>query len=246
MEIYHSFLNSMGSNAFIDLHIYHCDESLFLNLLSKYANTYDYYAIMPHFKTEDHQHTYTTEAVTQALNKIPKNKLVLLDNDQIPIKNNIITVYQDFEKDIYHALINGIEKISKYKKIILIYPKKAIYPYPKHIKNGFMKFCVEHNLDFDILDKVYNDMILLKGDLFITIEDDDLINLIEQVRDKELVLGNDIGIISYNDTPLKALLGITVISTNFKIMGAITAHMLLNNENGQYKVPFSFIDRNSL
>ena len=89
-------------------------------------------------------------------------------------------------------------------------------------------------------------MILLKGDLFITIEDDDLINLIEQVRDKELVLGNDIGIISYNDTPLKALLGITVISTNFKIMGAITAHMLLNNENGQYKVPFSFIDRNSL
>tara|TARA_R110000868_G_scaffold375365_4_gene639871 strand:- start:4166 stop:4495 length:330 start_codon:yes stop_codon:yes gene_type:complete len=109
-----------------------------------------------------------------------------------------------------------------------------------------MKFCIEQNLDFDILDKVYNDMILLKGDLFITIDEDDLVNLIEQIRDKEFVLGTDIGIISYNDTPLKALLGITVISTDFKIMGETTSRMIINNEKGKYKVPFNFIDRNSV
>ena len=219
MEIYHSFINSIGPNSYVDLHIYHCDESLFLNLLNKHKKAYDYYIIMPHFKTEDFQHTSTTVAVSQALNKIPKEKLVIMDNIKIPIEDNRITVYEDYETDIYEALKSGIEKISKYKKIILIYPKKAVYPYPKRIKHGFMKFCVEHNLDFDILDKVYNDMVLLKGDLFITIEEDDLINLIEQIRDKEFILGKDIGVISYNDTPLKALLGITVISTDFKIMG---------------------------
>ncbi len=246
MEIYYSFINSIGPNSYTDLHIYHCDESLFLNLLSKHKKAYDYYIIMPHFKTEDLEHTSTTDAVSLALTKIPKNKLIILDNKNIPVKNNIITVYEDYENDIYNALKTGIKKISKYKKIILIYPKNTIYPYPKRIKNGFIKFCVEHNLDFDIIDKVYNDMVLLKGDLFISIEEDDLVRLIEQIRDKEFDLGNDIGIISYNDTPLKALLGITVISTDFKIMGETTSTMILNSERGKYKVPFHFIDRNSL
>ena len=246
MEIYHSFMNSIGPNTYIDLHIYHCDESLFLNLLNKHKKAYDYYIIMPHFKTEDFQHTSTTVAVSQALNKIPKNKLVILDNKKIPIENNIITVYEDYENDIYNALKHGLKKISKYKKIILIYPNKSVYPYPKRIKHGFMKFCVEQNLEFDILDKVYKDMILLKGDLFITIDEDDLIILIEQVRDKEFVIGHDIGIISYNDTPLKALLGISVISTDFKLMGETTSSMILNKKKGKYKVPFNFIERDSL
>lgn len=246
MEIYHSFLNSIGPNAYVDLHIYHCDESLFLNLLSKHKKAYDFYVIMPHFRTEDNQHTSTTVAVSQAINKIPKDKLVILDNKKIPIQDNIITVYEDYEKDIYNALESGLDKIIKYKKIFLIYPKKTIYPYPKRIKHGFMKFCVAHHLDFDILDQVYKDMVILKGDLFITIEEDDLVNLIEQVREKEFALGNDIGIISYNNTPLKALLGITVISTDFKIMGETTSRMILNNEKGKYKVPFNFIDRNSV
>jgi DNA-binding transcriptional regulator YhcF (GntR family) len=246
MEIYHSFLNSIGPNAYIDLHIYHCDESLFLNLLSKHEKAYDYYVIMPHFKTENSEYTSTTVAVTQAMNKIPKNKLIILDNKQIPIEDNIITVYEDFENDIYNALKKGIKKISRYKKIILIYPEKAVYPYPKRIKRGFMRFCAKYNLDFDILNRVYDDMILLQGDLFITIEEDDLINLLEQLREKEFVLGNDMGIISYNDTPLKALLGITVISTDFRIMGETTAGMILNNEKGVYKVPFNFIERKSV
>ncbi|WP_158837376.1 GntR family transcriptional regulator [Polaribacter sp. L3A8] len=246
METYYSFLNSMGPNSFVDLHIYHCDESLFLNLLSKHKKAYDYYVIMPHFKTKDNEHASTTVAVSEAISKIPKNKLIIMDNGKVPIDDNIITVYEDYENDIYNALNEGLEKISKYKKLILIYPQKTIYPYPKRIKHGFKKFCIEHNFDFDIIDKVYNDMVLINGDLFITIEEDDLVQLIDQIREKEFTLGNNMGIISYNDTPLKALLGITVISTNFKKMGEITSQMILNKEKGKIKVPFKFINRNSL
>ena len=89
-------------------------------------------------------------------------------------------------------------------------------------------------------------MILKKGDLFITIEESDLVNLVKQVREDEFKLGSEIGIISYNDTPLKELLGITVISTDFKVMGETTAKMILNKETGKVKVPFNFIDRESL
>ncbi|SEQ79572.1 regulatory protein, gntR family [Hyunsoonleella jejuensis] len=246
MDTYYSFLNSIGPNSYVDLQIYHCDESLFLNLINKHKKMYDYYVIMPHFKTKNSEYTSTTVAATQAINKIPKSKLIILDNKQIPIEDNIITVYEDYEKDIYNALKKGVKKISQYKKIILIYPEKAVYPYPKRIKRGFMRFCAKYNLDFDILDRVYDDMVLFKKDLFITIEEDDLISLLEQLRQKEFILGNDIGVISYNDTPLKALLGITVITTNFKIMGEVTSRMILNKEKGTYKVPFSFIDRESV
>ena len=72
------------------------------------------------------------------------------------------------------------------------------------------------------------------------------VNLVKQVREKRLRLGKDIGIISYNDTPLKELLGITVISTDFKVMGETAADMILANKKDQVRNVFRFMDRNSV
>ncbi|WP_111307257.1 GntR family transcriptional regulator [Confluentibacter sediminis] len=246
MRTYNSFIDSIGANSHTDLHIYHCDESLFLNLLEKHKSAYDYYVIMPHFKTDDLRHISFTDNVLKVLNKMPKEKLIILDNNKPGVEGKIVEIYQDFENDIYSALKKGLLKIKKYKKLFLAYPQKAIYPYPRRILHGFRKFCVEHSIDFEILEHIYDDIILKKGDLFITIEESDLVNLVKQIREDEFVLGEDIGVISYNDTPLKELLGITVISTNFKMMGEITARMILHKEKGKVKVDFEFIDRNSL
>jgi DNA-binding transcriptional regulator YhcF (GntR family) len=247
MKTYNAFINTIGANAHTDLHIYHCNESLFLNLLDKFEGAYDYYVIATHFKTDNLKHVSYTPEVSKAIEKIPKEKLVIMDNIKLDMDGEIIKIYQDFENDIYNALTEGLPKIQKYKKLILVYPEKAIYPYPRRILHGFRKFCVENNVNFEILSEVYDDMVLRKGDLFITIEESDLVNLVKQIRDeKEYTLGKDIGIISYNDTPLKELLGITVISTDFNIMGETAASMILNNEKGEIKVPFNFIDRNSI
>ena len=246
MRIYNSFINTIGGNSHTDLHIYHCDNTLFVNLLEKNINAYDYYVIMPHFKTDDLKHiSYTDEAI-KAINMIPKNKLVLMDNNKLEIEGDFIEIYQDFENDIYNALKEGLPKISRYGKLILVYPENAVYPYPRRILHGFRKFCVEHKIDFEILDEIFDDIILKKGDLFITIEENDLVSLVNQIRDKEFILGVEIGVISYNDTPLKELLGITVISTDFKVMGETASRMILNKEKGKIKNPFNFIDRNSI
>lgn len=246
LRTYNYFIDKVGANSYTDLDIYHCDETLFLNLLEKNKAAYDYYVIMPHFKTETSKHISLPEKVLEALQKIPKDKLIILDNIKENLGDGLTQIYQDFENDIYQALNLGIEKIKKYKKIILAYPDKAVYPYPRRILHGFRKFCIEHKLDFEILDKIYDDMILIKGDLFITIEESDLVNLVKQAREDEFKLGADIGVISYNDTPLKELLGITVISTDFKVMGETAAEMILNKTKGKVKVPFNFIDRASL
>jgi DNA-binding transcriptional regulator YhcF (GntR family) len=246
LRTYNHFIDAIGANSHTDLHVYHCDETLFLNLIDKNKSAYDYFIIMPHFKTDDLKHVSFTDNALKALEKIPQQKLIILDNIKPEMSSALGEVYQDFENDIYGALNEGLTKIKKYQKIILVYPEKAVYPYPRRILHGFRKFCVEHNLDFEIIDKVYQDMILKKGDLFITIEEADLVNLVKQVREDEYILGSDIGIISYNDTPLKDLLGITVISTDFKVMGETVAQIILNKKKLKLKAPFNLIERESL
>jgi DNA-binding LacI/PurR family transcriptional regulator len=61
-------------------------------------------------------------------------------------------------------------------------------------------------------------------------------------------VGKDIGIISYNETPLKRFIfnGITTISTNFKQMGESAAKLILNNENRMQEIPFTLTLRPSL
>jgi DNA-binding LacI/PurR family transcriptional regulator len=63
-----------------------------------------------------------------------------------------------------------------------------------------------------------------------------------------LVLKEDIGIISYNETPLKKFIlnGITTISADFDFMGKKAAELVLSNMAEQIKVPFNTIVRPSI
>ncbi|WP_108424476.1 GntR family transcriptional regulator [Flagellimonas amoyensis] len=246
MRIYNSFIETVGAEAHVDLQVYHCDESLFLNLLNKSLGAFDFYVIMPHFKTEELHHLSSTDEVKKILERIPFEKLAILDNNKGYDGKCQFEIYQDFENDIYSALVEGLDKIVNYNKLVLVYPQKTIYPYPKRILHGFRKFCSHHHLDFEVYDEIYDEMILKKGDLFIVIEEADLVTLLKRIREIGLNLGKEIGVISYNDTPLKELLGITVISTNFRAMGKTAASMLLNKQSGAVKNEFDFIDRLSM
>jgi DNA-binding transcriptional regulator YhcF (GntR family) len=245
MRIYNSFVDNMGANAHVDLRVYHCDDYVFLNILEEYKEAYDYYIIMPHFKNKDLQHIGFTNEVLQAIEEIPKNKLVILDYLLPEIKGDFAAVYQDFKNDIYEVLNEAISILDEYNKLILAYPSRSIYPYPNQILQGFKKFCIEHNYDFEVIDEIYDDMELQHKDAYIIIEDSDLVSLVKQTRDKGFKLGEDIGIISYNDTPLKDLLGITVITTDFNVLGETAAYMISKNKKEKVKNVFKFINRNS-
>lgn len=246
LMIYNSFVSSMGNHANVDLNIYHCDQKLFINSINENLGRYDYYVVMPHFKNEQLAYENMNSNILEAIKKIPEDKLLLLDNYLPELKRDVASVYQDFKMDIYEALMDGHERLKLYEKLILVYPKKTVYPFPKEIIQGFTKFCVEGKFDFEILEQIYTDMELESKDAYITIEENDLFNLIKQIRDKNFVLGKDIGVISYNDTPLKELLGITVISTDFKVMGETAAYMILKKKKALVKNVFRFINRNSI
>jgi len=244
--IFNHFINSIGSDSTTDVFIYNCDDEIFEDYLEKSESAFDYYVIMPHFKNKELKHETFTERALNAIKKLPKEKLVILDNCKTTFGEDTIEVYQDFENDIYNALKEIIDKIKKYKKFILVYPDKAIFPYPRRILFGFKKFCIEYGVEFEIINNVLEDADLIKGNLFIIIEEEDLISLVKQHRENNYRLGHDLGIISYNETPLKELLGISVVSTDFRFMGEKAAKMILHHQKGRIKVPFRLIDRNSI
>jgi DNA-binding LacI/PurR family transcriptional regulator len=80
------------------------------------------------------------------------------------------------------------------------------------------------------------------------LEDGDLVELVRQVKQRGLQLGHDIGVLAFNETPLKEVLadGIAVISTDHEKMGETAARLILEKRHEKVKNPFQLIRRASL
>jgi DNA-binding LacI/PurR family transcriptional regulator len=87
-----------------------------------------------------------------------------------------------------------------------------------------------------------------REEAFVLISDDDLYRFIKISKSRCWKLGKDVGLVAYNDNPVKELLedGITTISTNHDAIGRFAAQMILTNDFMRIKSPFEFIRRNSL
>ena len=238
-QIYNAFVENIRRNVNVDLHIHHSNINIFKNLIKNSLGEYNYYVIMPHFYEK-------AEEAIEVLKMIPPEKLVLLDKDIDLNSKRHSSVFQNFEKDIVYALNEAIDLLKVYKKLILIFP--TIIPYPKEIIKGFRIFCIQHTFEHEIIYDFHENSLVQKNAAYVIIEENDLVNLIKKCREQQLVIGKDIGIISYNETPLKEILldGITTISTDHEQMGRTAAELINENRQAIVKNPFTLIRRKSL
>lgn len=237
-EVYDAFVKKLGKNAKVDLHIYHYDPKLLKEFLDANRGKYHYYAIMPHFF-----HDADVKEILDILTSIPEHELVILDKKFSIGNGNHISVYQDFEQDIYDALKSATELFEKYKSISIVFPELSNHPI--EITEGVRRFCDENRLKFSIVANT-QDMKLKQGHVYITLIEADLADLIKKVRVLGLQMGEDIGIISFNETVLKELLDITVITTDFEEMGDTAATLILEKKFQQVRNSFRLIKRLSL
>jgi DNA-binding transcriptional regulator YhcF (GntR family) len=238
-QIYNSFVQTLGKNAIVDIKIHHFNTALFSEHITNNINNYDYFVVMPHFYDDP------AEAV-KIIKKIPEDKLIILDKN-IPISDiHSAAVYQDFQNDIVEALEQGLDLLSKYEKLFLVFP--GIGKYSPEIVTGFKKFCMQNSFRNEVLDEVTELTEVDAKQAYIVIEEIDLCNVIKKARGKNLQIGKEVGIISYNDSPLKEILldGITVITTDHNQMGETAARLILENSKEKIKNPFVLIRRGSL
>ncbi|WP_200979942.1 GntR family transcriptional regulator [Echinicola sp. 20G] len=242
LKLFHSFVDALGGNYQVDMRVHHCNAEYLMNILEENKLAYDHFVVMPHFR---HSSEKMNDAI-KYLQNMPANKLLLMDKFLPEINSSVPCIYQNFENDIYHALNEVAIKLKKYSKVTLVFPENPIYPYPKEIKMGFIKFCKQAKLNYEIINKIYDDMEFQSNDAYVIIDEEDLIRFLQQVKDNQLILGKDMGVISYNDTSLKAVLGISVMTTDFEIMADSAAYMIAKEKVETVPNYFSLIDRGSI
>ncbi|MES2890789.1 MAG: GntR family transcriptional regulator [Bacteroidota bacterium] len=235
--IYYSFLKALGNKAVVDLHIHHYSPKHLKKIVEANLGQYNHYVIMPHFEV----HT-PPRAFKDILKRIPPHELLLLDK-YLPGFDDSKSVYQDFRGDISGALGDAVELLDKYHTLSIIFPQHSHHP--PGIIEGLEDFCNQYGKKFSVLTNE-DEIKPAKSVAYIVIADDDLAALVKKVRKSTLTLGKDIGIISFNESELKELLDITVMSTDFKKMGETAAELILKNEIAQVKNPFVIIKRGSL
>jgi DNA-binding transcriptional regulator YhcF (GntR family) len=236
--IYYAFLKVLGDKASVDLQIHHYNVRIFEEIIDKNLGKYNHYVVMPHFFPEADK-----SLAIKVLEKIPANELVLLDKDLPDFKHECLTVYQDFERDVSQALEDAQDLLEKYTKIVLVFPSDGNYPI--EIVKGVRYFCNYAKKEFVSKENVEGE-ILHAQTAYLVVEETDLAELVKKTRQSSFTLGKEIGIISFNETTLKELLGITVITTDFETMGRTAAALLLDNKKIKVKNPFYMIRRESL
>ena len=236
--IYDSFVATLGEQAVIDFYIYNNDFLLFKRLIANNKNDYTHYVIIPHFM-EGEENGYET------INTIPKDKLLLLDKIVPGITGDYAAAYENFEKDIYNAMVEATDLLTKYHTLKIIFPSYSYYPV--EIVRGFKNYCQDYAFSYKVVNNIKDETVAM-GEVYVNVMEDELVVVLEKLVTSGLNIGSEVGVISYNETPVKKFIlnGITTISTDFHQMGITAAQLILSNSKEHSEIPFKLTLRASL
>ncbi len=236
--LFNALREALGADVSVNLFFHYHDIRVFENLIVKNIGNYNFYIVMPHFN----------EDVSTILQHIPKEKLLILDIDVEQVGHDYAVLYQNFEDNIYNGLVEARELLQKYKGISLFLSKNPFQYTPKGIVKGFTRFCTDYAVAGQIVTDLGEDN-LQEGYAYFLFLESDIIRFVNWVNSKDLQLGKDIGLLSYDDTPIKEILagnGITVISNDFAYMGRMAGELTHSRRKGKIASPCSLIIRGSL
>ena len=232
--LYGSFLKNLQKNISVDLHFHHYNIGVFEKIIYDSVGKYSKYIIM----------NFDHPKVPKIIKKIPHDQLLIIDW-KINVEESQSTVYQDFGESVYNCFKNNADKILKYKQFTLLYPSFTYHP--KITIDYFEKFCTDFGIKHHV---VYDSeqFKIEKGGLYFLVSDRTLANFLDQCEEKGFEPGHEVGVISYNETPMKKYVknGITVISTDFEMMGQKAAEFVTTGKPIQFEVPTNLKIRSSI
>ena len=105
-----------------------------------------------------------------------------------------------------------LERFDQYAILILVFP--GLDRFSEGIVRGFKRFCKRHGFDYRIVDSI--DLCTIRpGQAYIFMQDEDMIDMLEQLQLLGMMAGKDIGMVSFEDSPLKRVVmdGVSMISS---------------------------------
>ena len=161
------------------------------------------------------------------------------------LMGNFGAVYQDFSKDIFVALSEGLDKLRTFSKLNVLTMPNSLYS--ASIRTSIQTFCSQTGLPVEFHTGVTGD-IIRKNEVYLLLNsqhDTGLLTLARVAKEQGLVIGEDISVISYNDAPINEIIldGLTAVSTDFRQMGETAADMILTKNLSKVKCDFRLIRR---
>ena len=167
---------------------------------------------------------------------ISEDKLSKFKADDLAISSTTALLF-------FKAMVSVKDVLAKYKKLVLVLPQQEHYDVS--ILQGYLYFSQYYPKKCVILDSLTEEL-PSPGTLYVTLSETDLAAIINAAWHQDYTIGEELGIISLDDTPLKEQLSISVINTGAELMsegvdmpGACTA------KQHWVRKPFSIIMRNS-
>ncbi len=232
--LYHSITNNLSTNIITDVQFHHYNIDIFKTVINNSIGKYSKYVVM----------NFDNKEIPTLLKQIKPEKLLLIDWNINRLENSNF-VFQDFGKAFYDNLNTIKSKFYKYKELIFLYPEYTNHPI--ETIEYFKKFCLENKINYRITENSSN-FIVEKNRAYISVSDRILGKFLEFSENKNYKIGEDVGILSYNETPMKKFInkGISVISTDFKKMGNTIAHFITSGSKTQKYIETKTTLRKSL
>jgi len=218
----------------VDLFFHHNNMETFEDIFNRIQGRYTVYIVAPIENKESEL----------MLRSIPASKLMIIDR-LMDLGEEYSYVAQEFEQATYAVFQQLYPKIKKYKELVFYFRENTAEP--NEIKNAYLRFLKEYKVKGRI-EKQYHAGDLRKGNLYFTIHNPELYQILKEVLKKGWTLGQDLGVLSHNDDVIKEIIsgGITTFSTDFAKIGSQAARFVLERTLIREIVPTTLADRHSV
>ncbi|UFH53698.1 GntR family transcriptional regulator [Spirosoma sp. KNUC1025] len=235
--LYDALKAALPDDSTLSVFFHHYNPAVFETLVRNNLGRFNAYVLMPHFDDD----------VSDIVALIPLEKLLLLDQTLPTLPGDYSAVYQDFEQDMYSALMAAFERLRRYDRLTLVLSKDRFQYVPAGLLRGLWRFSEDFGFACRVVDTYSTDLVKV-GEVFLLFADRDLVSFLKDVDALGLILGEQVGLLSYDDTPMKEILagGISVISTDFSQMGQTAGQLLANRQRAKIANPGGLTLRHSL
>lgn len=233
-KFYNTFRETMGDNVHIDVYFHHNNIDFLESILTSIKGRYGMYVIAP----------VPDIRLRSILLQIPPEKVIIVDR-YLDFCPEISFVSQKFYQPFLNTLNSLTSSFSRFESIVFFFRPNSDNPQGLH--DAFTEYVENQSFDYEVLDN-YRSGSIRKGSAYITLSDSDLWELLKDCKEQNLILGEDVGILSHNDSSIKEIVldGITTFSTDFNEMARKAAEFVKVRKPTQVIIPSILFRRGSL
>lgn len=236
-RLYNGIRDNLKASITTEVYFHHFNSKHLEALIREHKSNFDLFVVM----------AWSDRRVYAALRQLPEERTILLDR-KVQLKEPVLRfVGQDHGDGFLQALEEAEPAIRAYKQINLVFRDERNHP--GRLKTAFAKFCKRAKIKGRTRSLLAARSIR-KGEVYLTIDEEDLVTVVKACHEKGWKLGKDVGLVCYNDVPMLEIIGggVSVITTDFHEIGKRLSDTIQGGfeEIGEVIVPTGFYSRKTL